>query len=296
MVLDDFLEQEYPLKTLLKILELPRSSYYYRSTGTKAGKRVSNIFNKDGTYVTKDTVVEDIKELLSGEFIDYGYYKTYVHLTRELSYSIGSSKTYQIMKENKLLKFQRDKHKKINRNWVKDLVPQVQQPFNFLEFDIKYVYVHGTRSNLMVLTVLDVFTRWNLGQYMAYSITKENVIDLFNEIVQKYQMPERFIVRNDNGSQFVASLVQEYFSEKKIIQEFTKPSTPQQNAHIESYHSIMESAVCQRFEFADKDDCINTLNRFRKFYNFERIHGGLGYLSPFKYLSKLGINMKNEAA
>ena len=150
MVLDDFLEQEYPLKTLLKILELPRSSYYYRSTGTKAGKRVSNIFNKDGTYVTKDTVVEDIKELLSGEFIDYGYYKTYVHLTRELSYSIGSSKTYQIMKENKLLKFQRDKHKKINRNWVKDLVPQVQQPFNFLEFDIKYVYVHGTRSNLMV--------------------------------------------------------------------------------------------------------------------------------------------------
>ena len=112
MVLDDFLEQEYPLKTLLKILELPRSSYYYRSTGTKAGKRVSNIFNKDGTHVTKDTVVEDIKELLSGEFIDYGYYKTYVHLTRELSYSIGSSKTYQIMKENKLLKFQRDKHKK----------------------------------------------------------------------------------------------------------------------------------------------------------------------------------------
>jgi transposase InsO family protein len=109
-------------------------------------------------------------------------------------------------------------------------------------------------------------------------------------------MPERFIVRNDNGSQFVASLVPQYFTEKNIIQEFTKPSTPQQNAHIESYHSIMESAVCQRFEFIDKDDCINTLNRFRKFYNFERIHGGLGYLSPFKYLSKLGFTMKNEAA
>ena len=92
MVIDDFLEQEYPLKTLLKILELPRRSYYYWSTGTKARKRVSNIFNKDDTYVTKDTVVEDIKELLSGEFNDYGYYKTYIHLTRELSYSIGSPK------------------------------------------------------------------------------------------------------------------------------------------------------------------------------------------------------------
>jgi transposase InsO family protein len=89
-------------------------------------------------------------------------------------------------------------------------------------------------------------------------------------------MPERFVVRNDNGSQFVASQVQEHFAQKNVVQEFTKPSTPQQNAHIESYHSIMASAVCQRFEFEDLDDFNKTMNRFRKFHNFNRIHGGLG--------------------
>lgn len=296
MVLDDYLEQDIPLKPLLKILGLPRSSYYYQPTGTKAGKRKAKVFYKDGIPVSKDVLITDIKELLSQEFVDYGYFKTYVHLKNELGYAIGSTRTYQIMKENKLLKFQRNKQKRKNRNWVKDLVPKVEHPFNFLEFDIKFAYIQGTRTNVMVLTVLDVFSRWNLGHYIANSIKKEDVINLFEQISSEHQMPERFIVRNDNGSQFVASQVQEYFVENNIIQEFTKPSTPQQNAHIESYHSIMESAICQRFEFKDLDDFNETMDRFRKFYNFDRIHGGLEFTSPANFLKKHGVDMEREAA
>ena len=55
----------------------------------------------------------------------------------------------------------------------------------------------------------------------------------------------------------------------------------------------MESAVCQRFEFENLKDLKTTMSRFRKFYNFERIHGGLGYLSPLKYLKKIGVNCDN---
>jgi hypothetical protein len=43
-------------------------------------------------------------------------------------------------------------------------------------------------------------------------------------------MPDKFIVRNDNGSQFEADIVQKYLKEKGVTQEFTKPATPQQNA------------------------------------------------------------------
>jgi putative transposase len=228
--------------------------------------------------------------------VDYGYYKTYIHLKNELNYTIGSSRTYRIMKENNLLKFQRTKQKRKNRNWVTDLVPKVEHPFNFLEFDIKFAYIQGTRSNVMVLTVLDVYSRWNMGHYIAYSVKQQDVIQLFEQIAAEHQMPERFIVRNDNGSQFVASAVQEYFVQKNVIQEFTKPSTPQQNAHIESYHSIMESAVCQRIEFENAEDFTQTMNRFRNFYNFNRIHGGLNYTSPAKFLKKQGVEMKKNEA
>jgi putative transposase len=293
MVADEYLEKGIPKKHVLQSLGMARSSYYYTPTGNKAGKRPKvTIQDKEGHFKEEAIVVQDIKGLLENEFVDYGYYKTYRYLKDQLGYQIGSTRTYRLMKKNSLLKFQRDKRKRTNRNWVKDLVPIVHSEFSFLEFDIKYVYIQGKRTNAQVLTILDVFTRWNLGQYIAYSIKSEDVIALFEKIFAQYELPKYFIVRNDNGSQFEASIVQKYLQDKGITQEFTKPATPQQNAHIESYHSIMESAVCQRFEFLDLKDFKETMTRWQQFYNFDRIHGGIGYKSPFSFLLEKGVDMK----
>lgn len=297
-VADEFLEQGYPKKTVLKHVSLSRSSYYYKPTGTKAGKKAQKyIFKKeeyvDGHYIDKDVVVTEIQKLLENEFVDYGYFKTYKHL-QSLGYCIGSTRTYSLMKEHGLLKFQRNKTKRYNKNWVKDLVPNVETEFQFLEFDIKYVYIQGKRTNAQVLTVLDVFSRWNMGQYIGYSITSEHVIDLFEEIFKTFELPEKFIVRNDNGSQFEALVVQNYLKSKGVTQEFTKPATPQQNAHIESYHSVMESAVCQRFEFMNLQDFKDTMTRWKNFYNFERIHGGIEFQSPANFLKRKGVTINKN--
>src|SRR5690554_7480216 len=101
------------------------------------------------------------------------------------------------MKDNNLLKFQRNKGKSRNRNWMKELVPNVEKPFQFFEFNIKFVYVQGNRTNAMILTVLDVYSRWNMGQYIAYNIGKEDVIQLFEQIISRYKLPANFIVRSE---------------------------------------------------------------------------------------------------
>jgi transposase InsO family protein len=56
----------------------------------------------------------------------------------------------------------------------------------------------------------------------------------------------------------------------------------------------MESAVCQRFDFENTEDFTQTMDRFRKFYNFIRIHGGLGYTSPARFLKKQGVEMNRN--
>ena len=101
--------------------------------------------------------------------------------------------------------------------------------------------------------------------------------------------------RQDNGSQFIAEKVQSYFKGRNVKQEFCKPATPEQNAHIESYHSILEKVICQRYEFENLLEAQNTFNRFVEFYNFERIHSGIGYQSPNEYLLENGIKVdKNQ--
>ena len=200
------------------------------------------------------------------------------------------------MKANEIL---RNKYlpssKKSKRKWVTELVPDPQIPFSFFEFDIKFVWVAGKRKNMQVFTVLDVYSRWNIGQIVSFNIKFKDIIKIFEQIFQVYPLPNKITIRNDNGSQFIASEVQNYFAGiEGVEQEFTKPATPQQNAHIESYHSIMESAFCQRVELKNIEEGRLQMENFKEFYNFERIHGGIGFTTPYLYLLQKGIDMKTN--
>jgi putative transposase len=291
----EFIEAGHPKNRVLRLCGLAKSSFYYRpKTGKQGRKPYAKFLDKNGIEISGETVINAIVKLFENKFVDYGYYKVYIYLRDELGFKVSKHSVYNLMKNSGLLQSKyASSSKKGKRNWVSELIPQTVIPFDYWEFDIKFVWIAGKKKNMQVLTVIDVNSRWNLGQLIAYSIKKEDVIKLFKAIFAKYPLPKSITVRSDNGSQFIADDVQSYFKDQTgITQEFTKPATPQQDAHIESYHSIMESAVCQRFEFKDLKDARKTLDEFREFYNFERIHGGIGFTSPYKYLLQKGIDMK----
>lgn len=52
--------------------------------------------------------------------------------------------------------------------------------------------------------------------------------------------------------------------------------------------------MCKRYEFDDLKNAIETMNEFKEFYNFNRIHSVVKYKSPYKFLLKKGIDMKNR--
>ncbi len=110
----------------------------------------------------------------------------------------------------------------------------------------------------MALTIMDVSFRWVLPSHtLKWNISKHDVIRLFEQSYQAtwanplHDMiyPKRVHVRNDNGSQSEANLVQQYLKANQVQQEFIMPATPQQNAHIESYHIIVESVICRDYDF-----------------------------------------------
>lgn len=295
-VANEFILSGSCVKTVLKSCSIARSSYYYKAAQGKSGRKPYAVFlNGKGDKIEACQVIGALEGLFEKPFVDYGYYKSYIYLRDELGFKVSKHSVYKLMKESGLLQRRyATSSKRGKRNWVKELIPQTQVPFDYWEFDIKYVWIAGRRKSMQVLTVLDVNSRWNLGQYCAYGIKKEDVISLFDSLFESYDLPKGICVRSDNGSQFISTEVQEYLRGKHVRQEFTKPATPQQDAHIEAYHSIMESSVCQRFEFSDLNMARKTLEEFRNFYNFERIHGGIGFQSPCKYLIRHGIDMRGS--
>lgn len=294
MIAEEFIAQGFPISRVLKIVGIASSSYYYMPKDNpkqKGIRKSTHTRTIDGKWISNSIVVKQIEDLLEEEFVDYGYRKVTHWLRQHKKYIINEKKVYRLMSEHKLLNH-KTKHRRTPRRWVKDLVPQPSGVLDYLEFDIKYIYVHGQRTHALLLTVIDVASRWVLGQYMGWKISKYEVKDLFDKIFAHYQLPRKIHVRNDNGSQFEARLIQEYFIDKGVIQEFTLPATPQQNAHIESYHSIVESVICQKYEFVDLTEAQDTFNRWIKFYNFDRIHSGIQYLSPRGFLAHKGVDIQ----
>ena len=269
---------------------MARSTYYYKPVeqGKNKGRKPSQItMTEQGNYVSNDQVLEDIIELLRHEFVDYGYLKI-TYWLRKQGYIINKKKVYRLMKKHDLL-LDRKKRRHGRKNWVKELVPQPKTYFEYLEIDIKNIYIHNHTDNALVVSIIDVDSRWVLGQYVGTKIKNDDIIVLFDKVFNYYGLPRSVYIRSDNGGQFIADLTRQFLLKAKVVQEFTKPATPQQNAHIEAYHSILESVICQRFEFDDLDEVRKTFNRFIIFYNFDRIHSGIKYQSPADYLKQKGL-------
>lgn len=293
MIATTYIQQGHCTRKVLSVLSLSASSYYHlpvaiTSKKTKGIKPSTITLTHQGVAVDNSEIVGDIKILLSQEFVDYGYLKVY-HYLKE-SYHINHKKVYRLMKCNKLL-FATKQVKIGTKQWVKDLVPQPDVAFSYWEFDIKFMYVTGLGIYVPLLSVIDVKTRWLLGHLCQQSIKKEDVKILMETLIATYVIPQKITVRCDNGSQFESNLIREYFIEKGVEQEFTKPATPEQNAHIESYHSILERVICRQYLFETKEDQLDTLKRWAIFYNYQRIHSGTGYKSPYKEMLKTGIDV-----
>jgi transposase InsO family protein len=292
LIAKEFIQQGYPLYRVLPLCGLSKSAYYYSPFGGKRGRKAStSTQSREGLLYSNDYVLEGIKWLLNQDFVDYGYDKVTHWLRASEGMVINPKKVYRLMKEARLLsnRIRRDKR---GKRIAQDLLPNPKVPFECLQTDLKYIYIHGQHRNALLITVLDVFSRGVLGYRLEWSITKHQVVELMKEVLHHYQMPEKVSLRTDNGSQFEAGLFREYLKEMAVDHEFTHVATPQENCYIESFHSIVDSAVCTKYEFENLAEAKATFNRFINFYNQERLHGSLDNISPNQFLESKKYTQK----
>ncbi|WP_415841421.1 transposase, partial [Paenibacillus alkaliterrae] len=92
------------------------------------------------------------------------------------------------------------------------------------------------------------------------------------------------VIRSDNGPQFISHRFEEACTEFGMVHERIPPKTPNKNAHIESYHAIVELECYQRHEFESYQQAYEIVSQFIQDYNRIRIHGSIYDLSPYEYM------------
>ena len=290
-IVNRYIQKGMKAESAARIAGFSKSSYYYRPKGGKQGKKPTLTTQMNGgTAVKNAVVVQDIKDIISPDFIDYGYEKVTAVL-REKGYVINKKKVYRLMKQNNLLNPKRQVPGRL-RNYVRFSQPYPSHPFESLEIDIKYIYIRGDRKNAYLITILDVLTRKALVWTLSYSMKSDQVTQLIDRLILEHLQPADMLnkgiqvtIRSDNGSQFVAKEVREHLVKNQISQEFIKPATPEQNGYIESFHSTVEKLVCSKFTFENLAHAKQVFNEFYETYNSKRILKCLMNKTPESFLN-----------
>jgi putative transposase len=90
------------LDQALEVVGMAKSTYYFKRKHTRSGRRKTTQTLFKGFMVDDSFVVACIKEIISKDYIDYGYQKCTVNLCR-LGFEIGDKKVYRLMDESNLL-------------------------------------------------------------------------------------------------------------------------------------------------------------------------------------------------
>lgn len=272
-------------RIILSACALSASTYYWRAgvavrTEKRKRGRTRTLHTADTNGVLHDNsaLLLAIERILAHEFACYGHRAMAAVLRRE-GFCINHKKLYRLMKEAALLSTGRTKAI-VMRLLVKRGKVIATKPFQHLQMDIKYVFILGEQRWAYLLTIIDVFTRCIPAQLFARSIRASDVIALLNRHAPQWTSTERIRIRTDHGSQFIANDLASALLALNIDHEFTHPGVPEENAFIESWHSIFQTEVMDRYEFESFDQAHQTIERHRYWYQFVRLHGSLKYQTP----------------
>jgi transposase InsO family protein len=264
---------------LCKWANVAISSFYYRAHPGPRGMKASTHTPIGDGLVENSLVVDQIRAILTMDYCVYGY-QAMTRELRSLEYVINPKKVYRLMDENRLLCGKKiSTHGK--RNFVKYRRIKAHKPMEYLCLDIKHIWVEGEKRWYYQLAIMDVFSRRILSWIFQRSIKQKDVIALMRWLDLRYGL-KGVIIRNDNGSQFIANQVRQALQMLEANQEFTHVATPEENAYIEAFHSIQQRELIDRYSFSSFYDAKQHIEKYMKWYNTKRKHGAIGWITPME--------------
>lgn len=277
----------------MKYASIPSSTWYSQKDKVETDNRKNNpgrpvpgySINFDGTIIPDELIVDALESYRNRiEFANAGGCKKLSsYLLRDYNYRVNHKKVYRLCKENKLLlskkKKQKQRKSRISQNQT------ITEPFQMWQLDLKYGFIHGENRFFFIMPIIDIYTRLIVDYYVGLKCRGKDLAFTLANALKKFNIPEnkQLVVRSDNGPQMTSKVFikkVESFGEEKVIHELIPVRTPNKNAHIEAFNSILELEFLQPRYFNSYSQAYEETVGFIDFYNNQRIHGSLGNKTP----------------
>lgn len=163
-------------------------------------------------------------------------------------------------------------------------------PDQLWEADVKYGYIAGTDQFFFQLSIIDVFDRNIISYHLGLSCKALDACRVLKEALAKRELTKGMqlpIIRTDNGPPFVSKTFGGLCEGLGLHHQRIPVKTPNMNAHIESFHSILSDECYNRNDFQSYMEVYKVVSGYMAYYNGRRRHGSLGNISPNNYFNAL---------
>lgn len=214
----------------------------------------------------------------------------------DLGIRCGKNRVANIMKDNGIKaktrkKFKRTTDSQHNNPIASDLLKRdftASAPDKAYVTDITYIWT--MEGWLYLAVVLDLFSRMVVGWAMSARIDTSLVIAALNMAVLLRRPEKGLIVHSDKGSQYTSYDYRMLLENQGFSQSMGNAGDCYDNAVMESFFHTMKTEWVFFEKYQTRSQAKTSLFDYvETFYNRERRHSTLNYLSPWNYEKKFSM-------
>ena len=151
--------------------------------------------------------------------------------------------------------------------------------------DITYIPLRSHAFGYLAL-LLDLCSRRVVGWSLAEHMTETLVLDVLQRAIRARQPPPDLIHHSDRGGQYAGHAYRAVLRRAAMRQSMSRAANCYDNAFMESCFGTIKTEL----EMTEYDDCRQARGEvasYLAYYNNERRHSSLEYLSPVEFETRL---------
>lgn len=224
----------------------------------------------------------EIIKAATGKKLAHLHHRKLTHtLSRTGLVFCSPSTTLRVLRAEKLVPVYHHRSRpKRPRPVTDETAPNMTWRYDFVTFPTRAGDYH-------LVPVLDACSRKITGRYFGPEETSASVQAawdkaLANEGLLGEDAPKLPMAASDRGTQMTSKSTQQFFFDLGIVQSFSRPKTPTDNAASESWNATLKCDVLYDADTVELQpwEVESLIDRFIDHYNDERLHQSIDYVTP----------------
>jgi putative transposase len=268
----------HSVKTLCRVLGVSRSGFHAWSSRPLLARALSD-----------QLLLERVRQLHLASRRTYGSPRIYRDLRAD-GVAVGRKRVERLMRQDGL-----SGTVKRRRGQTTIRVPGVRVAEDLVKRDFRppapdqlwvadITYLRTWQGWLYLAVVVDCFSRRVVGWALEDNMRAELVVDALERALQRRRPQRGLVHHSDQGSQYVSLAFGRRCRQAGIEQSMGGRRSAYDNAVCESFFKTLKSDLIDRRSWPDKAELRTAVFDYIEcFYNRQRRHSSLDYLSPTDY-------------